>query len=286
MGQTLRMRNDSYVPLLVKAEAITVEPKSRRIKLYQLPSQNNMFETIEDCKVLGRNKGCDKLIFYVRKEERNKLSSLKVYQEGVIEGFFQGEDAFIYAMFLHPVRNHSIAWKQDQIVMEIVRKDHKESKETDLPDGYVMRSATKQDAYQMAKLYDTVFKTYPTRMNDPEYIQEMMDDHVYFTIVEYDGQVVSASSADRLPTFNAAEMTDCATLADHRNQGLLYVQFAHLTNHMKQKGLQTLFCYARSISVGMNLINARNGFTYGGRMVQNSNIDGRLECMNIWFKNL
>lgn len=241
---------------------------------------------MDECEVLGRNEGCDKIIFYVRKEDRDKLTGNKVYQEGVIRGFFRGIDAFIYAMFLNPVREHSIDWKQNKKVMELIENDHKKTKHMRLPDGYFMRSATKQDALQMARVYDTVFKTYPTPMNDSKYIQTMMDDNVYFTIVEYDGQVVSSSAADYLPAFNSAEMTDCATLVEHRNKGLLNIQFAHLAEHMKDIGLQTLFCYARSISVGMNLINVRNGFSFGGRMIQNSNIDGRLECMNIWYKNL
>ncbi|MDA8352528.1 MAG: hypothetical protein M0Z65_04930 [Firmicutes bacterium] len=149
-----------------------------------------------------------------------------------------------------------------------------------------MSKAVKADTPEMARLYDTIFETYPTPMNDPQYISDMMDRQVFFSIIRYRGRIVSACSADLLPTFNSAEITDCATLPQHRNQLLLSHQFSHQVQQMRQKKVQTLFCYARAVSAGMNLITARHGFTYGGRMVQNSQIAGRLECMNIWFKQL
>ena len=283
MYDYMKITNEIHGSSLFERE-VNVEPISRRIKLYHLPDQYPVEYTLTYLKKLGRKKHCDKLIFYVNKEEEQYLQSLPLEKEGYIKGFFKGEDAYIYSFFLTPTRKNSITLQQEKKVMDIVQKDS-ESRSVSLPTGYYMRRATTKDTKQMAALYDTVFETYPTPMNNPDYIKTMMHDDVYFTVVEKDGEIVSASSADVLSKFNAAEMTDCATLEEHRGKRLLSHQFTYLENLMKQKGIQTLFCYARSVSVGMNLINIRHEFTYGGCMVQNSNISGNLESMNIWFKN-
>ncbi|MDR6225103.1 putative beta-lysine N-acetyltransferase [Desmospora profundinema] len=264
---------------------VNVEPISRRIKVYGLPDGYDV-ETMRYLTALGEKEKCDKLIFYVKRHDRKTMKERNFVYEGYIGGFFRGETAYIYATFLNPERNRPVTKAEAEQVMERVRRDNKESVNPPLPKGYIMTYATKEDAKEMSRLYDRVFETYPTPMNDPSYIEEMMDQQVYFTLVKYRGRIVSASSADLLPTFNSAELTDCATLPAHRNHRLLSHQFSCQIQRMKRKGVQTLFCYARAVSTGMNLISVRNGFTCGGRMVQNSNIDGRLECMNIWFKKL
>lgn len=267
-------------------KAIDLDPHNRRIKVYQLPKEND-FSTIEMALMeLAKEHECDKLIFYAKPEEREWLEATKCDQEGMIDGFFQGEDAYIYSLFLKSERNHPIDWSQEEKVMQIVDQDKKLVQEACLPKEYAMRSATVEDAQKMAKLYGEVFETYPTPLDDPNFIKEMMNDHVYFTIVEHKDQLISACSADFFPLFNAAEMTDCATLPEHRGQGLLSQQFIHLENKMEQQGVQTLFSYSRAVSIGMNLINARHGFSFGGRMIQNSNISGRFEDMNIWVKSI
>jgi hypothetical protein len=132
-------------------------------------------------------------------------------------------------------------------------------------------------------------------MNEAEYIAFMMYNNVYFTVCEYQDEIVSACSASVLPDFNCAEMTDCATLPEHRKKNLLSQQYGLIIEKMKEKGIQTLFCYARTLSIGMNIVNAKHMFTYGGCMKNNSNIQERynnndakhsLANMNIWYKQI
>lgn len=266
---------------------IDLEPDSNRIKFYRLPFEKTGQKTLQVLKELGREHRCDKLIFYVKDYEKSILQKdYNFYQEGFIAGFFQGDDAHIFTIYLEPKRHRPIDIQRQRKVMNIVYQDNQKYQERTLPNGYKMRRATVNDTHEMAQLYDTIFETYPTPMNNPQYIANVMQNDVYFTIIEYKGQVVSVASADFIPALNSAEMTDCATFQEHRKKGLLSHQFSYLIKLMKQMKVQTLFCYSRSVSLGMNLINARHGFTYGGRMVQNSNISGRLECMNIWFKDI
>jgi hypothetical protein len=46
-----------------------------------------------------------------------------------------------------------------------------------------------------------------------------------------------------------------------------------------------LYTIARAISVGMNITFARCGYDFGGTLVNNTQIAGRIESMNVWYKN-
>ncbi len=263
---------------------ISIEPISRRIKVYEMPSSKVFDNSIKYLKDLGRRKYCDKIIFYLKEEEISLLERYECEREGFIGGFFKGKDAHIYSMFLNPNRKIPVAPREEEKVMELVENDKKEPG-SKLPEGYMMKQATEEDAPLMARLYNTVFKSYPTPINDPDFIIELMNRDVYFTVIIKDKEIVSACSADYMPSFNAVEMTDCATLEEYRNRRFLSHQFFYLMELMKEKGVQTFFSYSRALSEGMNLINARHGFIYGGRLKQQSNIAGKMESMNIWYKN-
>lgn len=55
---------------------------------------------------------------------------------------------------------------------------------------------------------------------------------------------------------------------------------------MKEKGIPHLFSLTRAVSTGMNMVIAKLGFEYKGRLIQNSQISGDFEDMNIWVKEL
>ncbi|RBW70671.1 putative beta-lysine N-acetyltransferase [Bacillus taeanensis] len=267
-------------------QSIDVDPHNRRIKIYRYPTNQEPKVMIASLKKLGKEKNCDKLIFYIMKEERYVLGAEECYLEGILDGFFKGRDAYIYSIFLKPERNHSLFAEKQQSIMETVIKDRKSINSMSLKSEYLLREAEEKDIEAMAELYDTVFITYPTMMNDPEFIKKMMKKNTLFTVIEHKGTIVSACSADLFPAFEAAEMTDCVTLPEHRGSGLLSNQFHYLIEKMRKNNVKTLFSYSRAVLLGMNLINARHGFDYRGRMKQNSNISGRLECMNVWVKRL
>ncbi|MDD2310679.1 MAG: hypothetical protein PHH91_13970, partial [Desulfuromonadaceae bacterium] len=39
-------------------------------------------------------------------------------------------------------------------------------------------------------------------------------------------------------------------------------------------------------SFGMNITFARDGYSFGGTLTNNTNISGSLESMNVWYKTL
>ncbi|QGH32620.1 putative beta-lysine N-acetyltransferase [Gracilibacillus salitolerans] len=282
----MKMLQKSAYDLTFFGQHITVEPTSRRIKVYQLPQTTYMNAFMDRLQRLAKETNCDKLIFYVLPNKQEMMKSYDADYEGMIQGFFNGETALIYAIFLNSDRKQSEDSEAEKQVMQNIKERMKEGLTFDLSEGYSMRWAEKKDASQMALLYKTVFKSYPTPMNDPEFIKEIMQNQVYFSIIEKEGSVVSACSADVLPEYQSAELSDCATYPNHRGKQLLSYQVSRLIPRVKQMGINVLFSYSRSVSVGMNLVNVKHGFQYGGKMIRNSNIAGSMENMNIWYKIL
>jgi len=55
---------------------------------------------------------------------------------------------------------------------------------------------------------------------------------------------------------------------------------------LKNKGYIIVYSIARALSYGMNIVFAKQNYIYGGRLINNCNIMGKFEDMNIWFKEL
>ncbi|MTI79517.1 MAG: putative beta-lysine N-acetyltransferase [Firmicutes bacterium] len=284
----MQLLRDSYSSEKISlcGKSVHIEPTSKRIKIYGLKNIKHFNKFITELRLIGNNLNCDKLIFYVTKTEEELIKKYNCSYEGFIEGFFNGNNAYIYSIFLVPSRNKPYVSEEEAKVMDYMIRVKKNNGRFNIPKGFKMRWAIESDALQMAKLYDKVFESYPTPMNKPDFIIEMMNNDVYFSVVERNNEIVSACSADVLPHFNSAELSDCATDSRYRSKQLLSHQVSHLISLMKIMEINTIFSYSRSVSIGMNLVNVKHNFKYGGRMIANSNIAGRLENMNIWYKNI
>ncbi|UOQ49052.1 putative beta-lysine N-acetyltransferase [Gracilibacillus caseinilyticus] len=282
MKSLLRLNNG----ISLSKENLHIEPVNQRVKVYDLPKSQYVDYLIEYLIKKGLENRCDKLIFFAKREQTTLMEDRFFEFEGIIKGFFNGKDAYIYALFLDDNQSVKEEAGLEKNIIEATTRASVLTEKNICQEEYKIRWAKPIDRFKMAKLYGEVFESYPTPMNDPDFILQMMKNDVYFSVAEHRGDIVSACSGDVMPAFNAAEFTDCATLEEHREKGLLLHQAIKIINLLKEKKIKTVFSYSRSVSIGMNLINAKLGFTYGGRMMRNSNIAGRLENMNIWFRNL
>ncbi|MDV2885015.1 putative beta-lysine N-acetyltransferase [Alkalihalophilus pseudofirmus] len=206
--------------------------------------------------------------------------------EGVLEGFFNGSDAHVMTFYTTDARRTSSAWQEEQDILKAVQQKYVKPHLNDLPLLYQLRKATEVDAEALAHLYKTVFPVYPTPMDQPEYVRKMMAGGSLFCVTEYEGTIISAASADVNETFHHAELTDCATLPEHRAHGLMKHLLMKLEEELKEKCIYCAFSLARAKSFGMNDAFFQLGYAYGGRLTNNCYIFEDLEDMNIWVKDL
>jgi beta-lysine N6-acetyltransferase len=262
-----------------------VDEFNSRIKLIQY-SRYDVESLLKHLEELAKEKDIGKVMIYANPEDISFFEKLGFQREGEISGFFQGNPACILSRFLEEDRAHKKdEEKKDQIV-EMAEQAETIKERPRLDPRYQLRHAVKEDAEALAKLYQLVFETYPTPIHDPDFIRRCMDQDVYFTVVTEGDQIVSSASADVFPHFQCAEITDCATHPDHRGNGLLSAIIYDLELRMKEKGIPHLFSLTRAVSTGMNMVIAKLGFEYKGRLIQNSQISGDFEDMNIWVKEL
>lgn len=201
--------------------------------------------------------------------------------EGIINGFFRGEDAFCISCFIDSQRQASpLSREADSILCQCM--NHSER----LSHQYIIRPANVKDIPKMIKLFSTVFETYPSPVFSREYLEKAMSEQVLFKVAEEDGKIISIASAD-MDKYNLnAEITDCATYPEYRGKGLLASLITSLETDLMGKGFRTAYSLARSINLGINKALSSLGYKYGGRLLNNCHICGGFEDMNIWSKKL
>ncbi len=208
--------------------------------------------------------------------------------EGIFKHYFNGENAYSLAKFFKKDRRISEGFeKENEIIEEISKFKEIKGEIPALPEGYNVRPATKDDIPQLIKLYDRVFETYPIPLNQPLYLEKLMDSDVYFIVItNKKDEIVSSASADINDKYKNAEITDCATHPDERGNGLMSIIIDSLEVEMGTRGIKCLYSIARSLSFGMNMVFKKHKYTYTGRLINNCNIFGKFEDMNVWVKNI
>jgi beta-lysine N6-acetyltransferase len=154
------------------------------------------------------------------------------------------------------------------------------------PSGFAARIARPEDTSAMAAVYRQVFATYPFPIHDPGFLRSAMNDGTIFFGVWEGGRITALSSAEIDRSSRSAEMTDFATLPEYRGHGLALHLLQLMEEAMHARGIRSLYTIARAYSFGMNITFARNGYSFGGTLTNNTDISGNLESMNVWHKTL
>jgi putative beta-lysine N-acetyltransferase len=235
---------------------------------------------------LAARKGYTKLFAKVPAEAEAYFVSQGYLREASIPGFYQGkEDALFLGKYLDPSRAEPGNREELAEVRALAEaRSRKGTEKCELPFGFSMLSCAPENAEAMSRVYQTVFPSYPFPIHDPGYLKETMRSHVdYFGILR-DGELVALSSAEMDIKGSNVEMTDFATLAKYRGRGLAGFLLQEMEKEMKLREMRTAYTIARAVSPGMNITFSRRGYFYGGTLVNNTQISGRIESMNIWYK--
>ena len=156
--------------------------------------------------------------------------------------------------------------------------------QSDVEHTFEMRELVPDDVNEMVELFKQVFATYPFPVHEPGYIKETMENDVIYFGVFDKGKLISVSSSEVDFKSENAEMTDFAVLPSHRGQGLSKILLRFMEAEMKKKGIKTIYTIARLNSIPMNKTFLGAGYSYAGTLINNTNIAGGIESMNIFYK--
>lgn len=203
----------------------------------------------------------------------------------VPEFFDGGEPAAFLGYYLDADRGEETQPEKLDAILELSRNQTVADPGPLPPEnGIALGPCPAERADEMADMYRKVFPTYPFPIHDPEYLRSAMsEDVIYFGATAGD-RLVALSASEMDTGARNVEMTDFATLPDWRGNRLAVRLLSLMEQAVKKKQIKTAYTIARAASPGMNITFARLGYRYGGRLINNTNISGRIESMNIWYK--
>ncbi|MBU1631054.1 MAG: putative beta-lysine N-acetyltransferase [Candidatus Omnitrophica bacterium] len=258
---------------------------SDRVYLMKL-NEEDMPGIIKMLECLVKDNAYSKIFAKVPEKRRHDFENFEFQQEAHIPNFFKGrEDGFFMSKFFNGRDVLSSPQKIDAIIQlakeksgtaHFFKEDFK----------YEIRKAIPEDVGQMCSVFKKVFDSYPFPIFDPEYISSTMSDNIDYYVACEKGQIISISSAEIDKEQKNAEMTDFATLPPYRSQGIAQRLLQNMEKNLVVKGVLVAYTIARALSAGMNITFAKHHYQFGGTLVNNTNISGKIESMNVWYKLL
>jgi putative beta-lysine N-acetyltransferase len=229
-----------------------------------------------------------KLFARVPDSAKDRFCAAGYQVEAHIPGMYRGaEDGWFLARYPEPARadpDEALPLTADLLRTAGLQSDGCENATT--TPGFVIEETGSKDAGVLAKLYATVFETYPFPIHDPAWLRETMDDGDRYFVVRSGGRVVAASSAEVDASGKNAEMSDFATAPEYRGRGLCPALLKAMERAMRRSGIVTAYAIARAAFYPVNITFARAGYQFGGTLVNDTQICGALESMNVWYKPL
>ncbi|AZU63032.1 putative beta-lysine N-acetyltransferase [Neobacillus mesonae] len=263
---------------------VCLDPFNKRIRADDY--RGNIQEILTKLEKLVHEHSVEKLIIKGRTEDTFTFYEAGFQPEAVIDRYFLGTDAWFFTKFYTSERKTTDHWMTEDGIIQNIYQLEPPGKRPHPPKEYILKKVSQSDAAKLSALYRQVFQIYPTPLNDPDYVKKTMEDGTIYYGFFHQGEIVSAASAEINSFYKNAELTDCATLTEHRKYGLMKLLLKELEQELKRDGIYCAYSIARSLSFGMNAALYQLGYKYRGRLMNNVYIYDKLENMNIWVKNL
>ncbi len=264
---------------------------NQRIKVLSY-SGPNFAALILQIRWLTEANGFDKVICMASHDDWIEFLKHGYVLEAVLKHYHRGEDAFAMSKFRSQDRIVSHSLMEEILLIEQIMQDHTQERLNQarplagLPEGVTVRMATHGDIQELIELYQSIFETYPSPLVQPSYLETVFLKESLFAVCESEGRIIAAASAELQPHNLTAELTDCATKKEARGKGLMSHLLTLLEQELLRRDYVSSYTMARARSYGMNNVFFRLDYEFMGRMVNNCDIYGAYEDMNIWVKRL
>ncbi|RBP65350.1 beta-lysine acetyltransferase [Alkalibaculum bacchi] len=249
---------------------------------YNSKDENIIIDRIED---LAEKEEYSKIVLKIPENAIQQFLERAYHIEGQIPRYFMGKENCIFlSKFLLPERGKSDKEHIYKKNIDIARTKLQVLPES-LHSNFTLQKMDEKRAPEMVALYKKVFLSYPFPIFDTHYIIDTMKDNIAYFGIYYNKELIALSSSEISYKYKNAEMTDFAINPEYRGKGLAKHLLNTMEKEMKNQGIQTVYSIARSLSLPMNCTFSSVGYKYGGTLLNNTQISGQIESMNIWYKN-
>lgn len=205
--------------------------------------------------------------------------------EGYVPGYYNlKEDALFLSKYFDDKRKllNKNLLEKNRIIFNNIKNDSSNA----VKEKFKIEILDENNINEITKIFKKVFESYPFPIFDNDYIkQTMFDNVIYFGVFE-NNELIAVSSSEIDYQYKNVEMTDFAVLPKYRGKKIAYFLLKEMEKTMKKKNILTLYTIARAESIGMNKTFLNSNYHYSGTLINNTNISGSLESMNIWYKLL
>ncbi|MCB9210398.1 MAG: putative beta-lysine N-acetyltransferase [Ignavibacteriales bacterium] len=260
-----------------------------RIYLQKL-SKSDFPQIILELDRLAKKNSYSKIFAKIPNWALDEFTKNGFIEEAAIPKFYNNKiKALFVAKYLDSERETLSNERKNKIKKIIELATDKESVKTDsinVDEKFTTRILKKSDIDKLVDLYKNVFESYPFPIFESDYIEQTMESYIKYFGIFYDDELVSASSSELDLNSQNCEMTDFATNPKFRGNGLATLLLSKMEEEVKKLSVKTLYTIARSQSPGMNITFSKLGYNFSGTLIKNTNISGRIESMNVWYKHI
>ncbi len=264
---------------------IFLDHYNQRIRILDYTGPNYS-EMILSIRRLAEANAFDKIICYAKTNDWQQFLQHGYVLEAVLKYYFAGEDAYVVSKFRSQARVTSGSLLEEILLIEDIMSRPFETTSRSLPEGYDLRLARPDDIPHLTKLYRTIFESYPSPLMHEDYMRTVFEKESVFAVITREDTIIAAASAELRPKKLTAELTDCATVKSERGKGLMSLILSFLENELRSRDYRSAYTLARSRSFGMNQVFYGLEYEFLGRLVNNCDIYGAYEDMNLWVKKL
>ena len=257
-----------------------------RIYLMKLKTEN-VQSTLDEINKIAKEYDYAKIICKVPKRVAPLFLARGYILEAVIPRFYKKrEDLFFLSKFLNTARLMNIEKEKFLNLNNLLVNIPENISAKKRASGYKVRKLGEPDIELITQIYSEIFASYPFPIHNQEYIAKTMEENVQYYGAEKDGELGALASTEIDFEGENAEMTDFATLKTHTGKNLSVLLLNTMEREMRQQGITTLYTIARLNSIPMNKTFLRSGYDYCGTLIKNTNIFGKIESMNVYYKHL
>lgn len=241
---------------------------------------------LREIRELEQLEGLGKVVVYARGGNRPQWESLGFRSEGAIPGFFSDTaEATVWASYPRPERALERG-KHLHDACLLLALSKPALYRTSLSQGYSSQLLGPEEAAEAARLLRAEFPVYRTPLSNDHLLGAMLwGTSLYRGVRAPDGTLVAVASAELDGMRRNAEITDCATRPDQRGRGLMAHLISQLESDLRRDYQITgLYTLARAQEVGMNCVFRKLGYSFQGRLINNSRMPFGWESMHIWCK--
>ncbi|TQD26785.1 putative beta-lysine N-acetyltransferase [Methanolobus vulcani] len=272
--------------LKINNSVIQHGPFNDRVYLMKL-SPEDYGEVPAKIEGIAESNGYSKIFSKIPSSAKDYFQEISHVEEAYVPGMYNGtEGASFMAKFLSNEREKEITADEVEAVISTALSKINSPKEVTLSGDEDCFVCTGEDVQEMAKIYDRVFASYPFPIKDPQYLLRTMQENLIYFGIRKAGKIVALASCEMDVDNSNVEMTDFATLPEYRGRGYSYYLLRKMESKMREMGIITAYTIARARSYGMNITFSRSSYSYAGTLVNNTNISGSIESMNVWYKKL